>query len=143
MITSIRLGENVTEDFQVINEQNIFSPINQSICALIKMEQIKKSTNLICTWSIVDSTSNSIIGVYELPISGNEEPERYAVVGIDLNMLFNEKIIEKESKMCLSIELDNEIKNKFFLLKLFNTYTNDSKISSKVENSIHSIEWKI
>lgn len=143
MISSITICENITEDFKSVNEKKIFTPKDALVCALIELSKIEEDTYINIEWTIDDS-KQEIIGIYQLPLAGKEESSRFAVAGLDIQLLLSENIIHKTSQIKVTVYLESDIENKIsnvFTLKNFIAYK--GKKLKNVNSYTSSKEWEI
>ncbi|MER2153601.1 MAG: hypothetical protein ABS917_05405 [Solibacillus sp.] len=143
MINSITICENITEEFKSVNEKNLFTPKDAQVCALIELGKIKEDTIINIEWTIDDS-KQVLIGIYQLPLMGKEDSSRFAVAGLDIQMLLSENIINKTTQIKVTAYLDSNIEYKIsstFILKTFIEYKGNKLKNINLHTS--SKEWQI
>lgn len=143
LINSITICENITEEFRSVNEKKIFTPKDAYVCALIELSKIEEDTKINIEW-IIDDSKQEIIGIYQLPLIGNEDSIRFAVAGLDIQLLLSENIIYKTSQIKVTVYLDSNIDYKIsndFILKPYIAYKGNQIKSINFHTS--SKEWEI
>lgn len=143
LINSITICENITEEFKSVNEKNLFTPKDAQVCALIELGKIKEDTIINIEWTIDDS-KQELIGIYQLPLMGKEDSSRFAVAGLDIQMLLSENIINKTTQIKVTAYLDSNIEYKIsstFKLKTFIEYKGNKLKNINLHTS--SKEWQI
>ncbi|MFB5167159.1 hypothetical protein ETC01_13080 [Geobacillus sp. NFOSA3] len=128
MIESIIVCEHTTDDFKPINKKSIFFPNDFSVQILVKLSSVKKDSEILFHWYI-SSEPDEPIATYSIPLKTNLNTPRYAVGGLQIAHLLNQKEFNIFQKWFVLVEYEGVFHRVEFEIRPLNVGTNNNSYS--------------